>query len=38
MGVKSEGLLPLFAQVKQSPGSNAERLTVRKDEPGYFEP
>ena len=38
MDVKNEALLPLFAEVKQSPGSNAERLTVRKDEPGYFEP
>jgi hypothetical protein len=37
MSVKNEDLLPLFAEVKQLLDPYALRLTVRKDEPGYFD-
>lgn len=35
--MKNEALLPLFAQVKGLLAPYAGRLTVRRDEPGYFE-
>ena len=37
MNVKNEELLPLFAELKEVLGPYAQRLTVRKDEPGYFD-
>lgn len=37
MNVKNEGLLPLFAEVKQLLTPYATRLQVRKDEPGYYD-
>jgi len=37
MSVKNEDLLPLFAEVKQLLDPYVLRLTVRKDEPGYFD-
>jgi hypothetical protein len=37
MGVKNEDLLPLFAEVKELLNPYVQRLTVRKDEPGYFD-
>jgi hypothetical protein len=37
MNVKNEKLLPLFAELKGLLQPYAKRLTVRKDEPGYFD-
>ena len=37
MDVKNEGLLPLFAEVKELLDPYATRLTVRRDERGYFD-
>jgi hypothetical protein len=37
MSVKNEELLPLFAELKGLLDPYAKRLTVRKDEPGYFD-
>jgi len=37
MTVKNEALLPLFAEMKSLMAPYAERLTVRHDEPGYFD-
>ncbi len=37
MDVKNEAFLPLFAEVKELLAPYAGRLTVRKDEPGYFD-
>jgi hypothetical protein len=37
MDVKNEELLPLFAEVKRLLDPYVQRLTVRKDEPGYFD-
>ena len=37
MGVKNEDLLPLFAEVKELLDPYVQRLTARKDEPGYFD-
>jgi hypothetical protein len=37
MDVKNESFLPLFAEVKELLAPYAGRLTVRKDEPGYFD-
>jgi|GEM_PF-1958704 len=37
MDVKNEALLPLFHEVKQLLDPYAERLTARRDEPGYFD-
>ena len=37
MDVKNEALLPLFEEVKGLLTPYAERLTVRKDEHGYFD-
>ena len=37
MGVKNEEMLPLFAEVKRLLDPYVQRLTVRKDEPGYFD-
>ena len=37
MDVKNEAFLPLFAEVKELLAPYAARLTVRKDEPGYFD-
>ncbi len=37
MIVKNEALLPLFAEVKALLQPYAERLTVRRDDPGYYD-
>lgn len=37
MTVKNEGLLPLFAEVKTLLEPYARRLTVRRDDPGYYD-
>jgi hypothetical protein len=37
MDVKNEALLPLFEEIKELLAPYAEHLTVRKDEPGYFD-
>ena len=37
MIVKNEELLPLFAEVKALLQPYAERLTVRRDDPGYYD-
>ena len=37
MDVKNEGLLPLFAEVKELLEPYATRLTARRDERGYFD-
>jgi len=37
MEVKNEALLPLFGELKDLLAPYATRLTVRKDEPGYFD-
>ena len=37
MGVKNVGLLPLFAELKELLTPYAQRLTVRRDEPGYVD-
>jgi hypothetical protein len=35
--VKNEALLPIFGELKELLTPYARRLTVRKDEPGYFD-
>ena len=37
MTVKNDALLPLFADVKALLEPYAERLTVRRDDPGYYD-
>jgi hypothetical protein len=37
MDVKNEELLPLFTEIKDLLGPYAARLTVRRDERGYFD-
>jgi hypothetical protein len=37
MNVKNEALLPLFAELKKILSPYAQRLTVRRDDPGYLE-
>ena len=37
MTVKNEALLPLFAEVKALLEPYARRLTVRRDDPGYYD-
>jgi hypothetical protein len=37
MSVKNEGLLPLFGELKELLSLYAQQLTVRRDEPGYFD-
>ncbi len=37
MSVKNDALLPLFAELKALLAPYARRLTVRKDEPGYYD-
>jgi hypothetical protein len=37
MPVKNEGLLPLFAELKALLEPYAGHLTVRRDEPGYYD-
>jgi hypothetical protein len=37
MTVKNEALLPLFAEVKAMLEPYARRLTVRRDDPGYYD-
>jgi len=37
MTVKNEALLPLFAEVKTLLEPYAQRLTVRRDDPGYYD-
>jgi len=37
MIVKNEALLPLFAEVKALLEPYAQRLTVRRDDPGYYD-
>jgi hypothetical protein len=37
MDVKNEALLPLFGELKELLLPYARRLTVRKDEPGYYD-
>jgi hypothetical protein len=37
MTVKNEGLLPLFDEVKALLEPYADRLTARRDDPGYFD-
>jgi hypothetical protein len=37
MEVKNESLLPLFGELKELLAAYAPRLSVRRDEPGYFD-
>jgi hypothetical protein len=37
MSLKNEALLPLFGELKELLSAYAQRLTARRDEPGYFD-